>query len=174
MIATLIIIFLLISGWMNGLRRGFILQVIHLAGFIGSLIIAWFLYDDLAPYLAKVIPAPGSGNSTWMAFENILPFQTTFYNVIAFIIVLIVARLVIGMIGRTLDGVAKLPILRSVNKLFGGVLGLAETYLIVFLAIALFYFIPATQHYVQDSGLAMSVMEKTPYLSDTLKQFLPL
>ncbi|WLV23737.1 CvpA family protein [Aciduricibacillus chroicocephali] len=173
MIVTLIIIFLLVSGWVNGVRRGFVLQVIHLAGFIGSLIIAWFLYDDLAPHLAKIIPAPGSGNSTWTAVENVLPFQTTFYNVISFIIVLIVARLIIGMIGRTIDGFAKLPILRSFNKLLGGVLGLAETYLIVFIAIALFFFIPGTEHYVRDSGLAMTILEKTPYLSDTLKQFLP-
>ena len=173
MIVTLIIIFLLISGWMNGLRRGFILQVVHLAGFLGSLFIAWYFYDDLAPHLAKIIPAPGSSNGTWGAVESVLPVQATFYNCIAFIIVLIVARLIIGMIGRTIDGFARLPILRSFNKLLGGVLGLAETYLIVFIAIALFFFIPGTEHFVRDSGLAMSILEKTPYLSDTLKQFLP-
>jgi len=173
MIVTLIIIFLLISGWINGLRRGFVLQIIHLAGFLGSLFIAWYFYDDLAPYLGKIIPAPGSSNGAWGAVQNALPVETTFYNVIAFIIVLIVARLIIGMIGRTLDGVAKLPILRSVNKLFGAILGLAETYLIVFIAVALFFFIPGTDEYIRGSGLAMTIIEKTPYLSDTLKQILP-
>ena len=173
MIVTVIIIFLLISGWVNGLRRGFILQVFHLAKMLGSLFIAWYFYGDLASHLAKVIPAPSAGGSLGM-IQSILPVESAFYNIIAFVIVYIVARIVLGMIARTLDGFARLPLLNSVNKLLGGLLGFVQTYVIVFIVIVILTVIPSVSGWMVNSGLAMMIAKQTPVLSDTIKGFISI
>lgn len=171
MIVTILIVFLLISGWINGLRRGFVLQVFHLARSFGALLVAWYLYDDVAPHLEKVIPAPGGTDSAWSTIQSIIPVNLAFYNVIAFLIVFIVARIAIGMIARTIDGVARLPILNTFNKLLGAILGIVETYVILFVIIAIFSVIPTAAEWVHSSQLALTILEKTPVLSEMIKGF---
>ncbi|MFS8631063.1 MAG: CvpA family protein, partial [Bacillales bacterium] len=46
---SLAIIIILIFGFLVGLKRGFILQVIHLTGSIIAFLVAYIKYDDLAP-----------------------------------------------------------------------------------------------------------------------------
>ena len=47
----LIIIFLFIMGLIVGIRRGFIMQIVHLSGFIAAFVVAYMFYADLAPKL---------------------------------------------------------------------------------------------------------------------------
>ena len=54
----LIILIILGFGFLIGLKRGFILQIIHLTGFIIAFIIAYLYYDQLAPKLTLWVPFP--------------------------------------------------------------------------------------------------------------------
>ncbi len=60
----LVIIAFLLIGLLVGLRRGFILQIIHLTGFIVAFIVAYVYYDELAPKLHLWIPFPTMGDSS--------------------------------------------------------------------------------------------------------------
>ena len=55
----LLIIFLLLGGLITGFRRGFIVQIIHMTGFIVALIVAYLYYKQLAEKFVLWIPYPG-------------------------------------------------------------------------------------------------------------------
>ena len=59
----LAIILLLVFGFFIGLKRGFILQLVHLTGFIIAYIVANLYYEELAPKLLLWIPYPHLGTS---------------------------------------------------------------------------------------------------------------
>src|SRR5690625_1224876 len=85
---NMIILFLLIFGFLMGLKRGFILQAFHLIGFIIAFIVAAFYYDLIAEKLSLWIPYPElSDGSTWSDFLQSSSMQNAFYNAIAFAII---------------------------------------------------------------------------------------
>ncbi|OOP65426.1 hypothetical protein BWZ43_25010, partial [Heyndrickxia oleronia] len=55
---NLVILLILVIGFFVGLKRGFILQLIHITGFIIAFIIAYMYFKDLAPHLKLWIPYP--------------------------------------------------------------------------------------------------------------------
>ena len=59
----LAILLILAIGFIIGLRRGFILQIIHLTGFIAAFIVSYLYFDDLAPKLELWVPYPTLGLS---------------------------------------------------------------------------------------------------------------
>lgn len=54
----LIILILLIAGFVTGARRGLIVQLIHMVGFIIALIVAYTYYKPLADKFVLWIPFP--------------------------------------------------------------------------------------------------------------------
>jgi uncharacterized membrane protein required for colicin V production len=169
---TLLLLLFLFFGFLMGLKRGFILQVFHLAGFIIAFIVAAVYYDKLAPGLTLWIPYPEiSGDSGWAAFLQSMPLEKGFYNAIAFAIIFFAAKIVLQIIASMLDFVTKLPILNSVNKLGGAILGFAEVYLILFIILYILALTPVSgaQDWINDSTLALFMIEHTPYLSEKIQ-----
>ena len=60
----LAILAILLIGFLVGLRRGFILQLIHLTGFFVAFAAAYVYYDELAPKLTLWIPFPSLGGDS--------------------------------------------------------------------------------------------------------------
>ncbi|GGB27888.1 hypothetical protein F3157_01010 [Virgibacillus dakarensis] len=168
----LIIIVLLLFGFLMGLKRGFILQVFHLIGFIAAFIVAVIYYDNLAAKLALWIPYPDlSGDSSWAVFLQSLPLETAFYNAIAFAIIFFATKIILQIIASMLDFVAELPILHSVNRILGAVLGFVEVYLLLFVILYILALTPLgnVQTWIGDSSFAQLIIEHTPILSAKLK-----
>ena len=169
----LIIILLLIFGLLIGLKRGFILQLLHLAGFIIAFIVAAMYYDEIGPRLSLWIPYPEiSDDSAWADFLQTLPLENGFYNAIAFAVIFFAVKIILQIIASMLDFVASLPILKSVNKLLGAVLGFLEVYLLLFIILYILALTPITgiQNWINDSSLALFMVEDTPYLSQKIKE----
>lgn len=169
----IILLLLLIFGFFVGLKRGFILQLFHLIGFIAAFIVAVLYYDQLASRLALWIPYPElPEKSSWADFLENLPLETAFYNAIAFAIIFFAVKIVLQIIASMLDFVAELPILHSVNKILGGVLGFIEIYLILFIILYILALtpLPSIQSWVNDSGIAIFIVEHTPLFSEKLKE----
>lgn len=169
----IILLLLLIFGFFIGLKRGFILQLFHLVGFIVAFILAVLYYDQLAAKLALWIPYPElSDESAWADFLQGLPLEIAFYNAIAFAIIFFAVKIVLQIIASMLDFVAELPILHSVNKLLGGILGFVEIYLIIFVILYILALTPLStvQTWINDSGIAMFIVEHTPILSEKIKE----
>ncbi|MCT2535068.1 CvpA family protein [Aquibacillus koreensis] len=171
----LLLLGILILGLLIGLKRGFILQLFHLIGFIVSFIIAALYYDDLASKLDMWIPYPDlPEGETWAVFLDTLPLETAFYNAIAFAALFFVSKIILQIIATMLDFVADLPILNWVNGILGAILGFVETYLLLFIFIYIIALAPVTfiQDLLDQSSVAGYMVEKTPIFSNEIKNFL--
>ncbi|MGF2617320.1 CvpA family protein [Rossellomorea vietnamensis] len=170
----LALLIILIFGFFVGLRRGFILQLVHMTGFIISFIIAYIYYDQLAPKLILWIPFPvlDEESTLNMLFEA-TNLDQSYYRVIAFAIIFFAVRIVFQIIGSMLDFVAHLPILKQLNVLGGGVLGFIETYIMVFILLYIAAMLPISmiQTLLNDSVLAEFMITNTPFLSDQVQEW---
>src|SRR5699024_7472588 len=99
----------------------------------------------------------------WAAFAKGMALEAAFYNGIAFVIIFILAKVVLQIIATMLDFVARLPLLKWVNSLFGAILGFAEVYLIVFVLLYVIALVPLMkiQDIIHNSSLALFMIEKT-------------
>jgi uncharacterized membrane protein required for colicin V production len=168
----LVILTVLLIGAIVGLRRGFILQFIHLTGFFVAFITAYMYYDELAPKLKLWIPFPtmGSKGSFNMIFDTI-GLDLAYYNAIAFAAIFFAVKILWQMIGSMLDFIAHFPILKTLNRWGGGVLGLAEVYLIMFILVYIAALLPIeiVQNQIHESFFAQSIVKNTPLFSDKVK-----
>ncbi|WP_217586916.1 CvpA family protein [Lentibacillus saliphilus] len=171
MIDVLLLI-LLIFGFVMGLKRGLILQAVHLTGFIIAFIVAAAYYDTLAAQLSLWIPYPElSSDSTWAVFLQSLPLEAGFYNAIAFAMIFFAVKIVIQIVASMLDFVASLPLLNSVNSILGAVLGFLEMYLILFVVLYILALVPigSVQEWLGDASIAQFIIEQTPVLSERIQ-----
>ncbi|MCP8617061.1 CvpA family protein [Salirhabdus salicampi] len=170
---NLILLFLLAFGLFTGIKRGFIMQVMHLAGFIIAFVFAIMYYDDLAPKLEMWIPYPEISNETmWAIFLNSLPLESAYYNGIAFVILFFASKVLLQLVANMLDFIAELPILHSINTILGAILGFLEAYLILFVLLYFLALVPvgAVQDLISSSGIAQMIIEHTPFLSGHLEK----
>lgn len=95
----LAIILLLIFGFFIGLKRGFILQLVHLTGFIIAYIVANLYYDDLAPRLTLWVPYPNLGTVAPLKLlgEN-GNMEEAFYRAISFVIIFFAVKILLQII----------------------------------------------------------------------------
>ncbi|KGM44885.1 CvpA family protein [Neobacillus niacini] len=168
----LAIIILLIFGFFIGLKRGFILQLVHLTGFIIAYIVANLYYDDLAPRLTLWVPYPNLGTTSPLKLlsEN-GNMEEAFYRAIAFVIIFFAVKILLQIIGSMLDFIAHLPILKQLNVWAGGLLGFAEVYLILFILLYIAALIPmeTLQKPLEDSIMANLIVNHTPFLTEQIK-----
>ncbi|MYL34181.1 hypothetical protein GLW08_07960 [Pontibacillus yanchengensis] len=167
----LLLLAMLVFGFLIGMRRGFILQLLHMTGFIVAFVIAVIYYDDLAPKLKLWVPFPDlPEGQQWAVFLDSVP-EGAFYNAIAFFIIFFVVKVIMQIIASMLDFITDLPLLNMVNNLFGGVLGFIEIYFIIFIFLYLGALLPISfiQNAVDGSVLAKMIIEHTPLLSDQIK-----
>ncbi|MBO0996287.1 CvpA family protein [Bacillus sp. SD075] len=169
----LAILAILLIGLLIGLKRGFILQMVHMTGFIVAFIVAYVFYGDLAPNLKLWIPFPTMGDSsTLKMFFDTVGLDTAYYNAIAFAIIFFAAKILWQMIGSMLNFITHLPILKQLNRWGGAVLGFLEVYLIMFIILYIAAMLPmdSIQKPLTGSFLAESIVKHTPFLSEQVKE----
>ncbi|WP_066194571.1 MULTISPECIES: CvpA family protein [Gracilibacillus] len=172
---NLIIIILLIIGILVGLRRGFILQALHLISFIIAFIIAAKYYDNLAAHLELYVPYPEMmSDSTWAIFGETLPLEAAYYNAIAFGVLFFVSKIVLQILATMLDFVADIPLMRFVNQILGAVLGFLEVYFILFIVLYILALAPVSfvQDHIETSSIAKRMVEHTPVLTEKVTTYL--
>lgn len=169
---SFIIFVALLFGLLMGLRRGFVLQLLHLTGFFISFIIATIYYKKLASHISLWIPYPElSGDSAWAVFLNTMPLENAFYNAISFAIIFFITKMILQVIAYMLDFLARFPVLRSLNKLLGAGLGFVEVYIITFILLFILALVPVTviQEKLASSFLAKLIVQHTPILSSLIE-----
>ncbi|HET7657614.1 MAG TPA: CvpA family protein [Bacillales bacterium] len=169
---TLIIAIILLIGFIIGLRRGLIFEVVHLTGFIVAFAVAYMYFDDIAPRLRLWIPYPVSTDHVNLTFlSNALSLQDAYYNAMAFAILFFGTKILLHIIGSMLDFLADLPLLKTANRWLGGAFGFIEVYLIVFLLLYMVALVPIAfiQQSVSHSVLAQAIVHDTPVFSQQIK-----
>ncbi|TGB04111.1 CvpA family protein [Halobacillus salinus] len=168
----LLLLFILLMGIFTGLKRGFILQLFHLLGFVVAFVVAAMYYDDLSPKLTLWVPYPAlPEDAAWAVFAESFDLEQAFYKAVAFAILFFGVKIVLHIIASMLDFVSELPILNSFNSLLGGVLGFVETYVILFVILYMAALVPLepVQNALDGSFLAQLIIERTPVFSEQLR-----
>jgi len=167
----IILIIILLFGLFLGLNRGFILQLLHLIGFIRAFVVAAMYYDVVAERLRLWIPYQEvQDDSIWADFLQMLPVELAFYSIVSFAIIFFAVKIILQIIASMLDFVASIPLFKTVNKLLGAVLGFAEVYLVSFIILFVLALAPieGIQNAINNSSIALFMLEQTPYFSDRL------
>lgn len=140
-ILDIIILICLIPAIIQGLRKGFISQAISiislLAGVWASARFANIVGDWLAQYIT--------------ASEQVL-------KIVSFALILIVVFIILGLIGKLLEGIFKLVMLGWLNRLLGMVFSLLKWMLVLGLLVMAFNSLNTTFEIVRPEVLADSVL----------------
>lgn len=170
----ILILILLVAGLITGARRGLIVQLIQMTGFIIALIVAYTYYKPLADKFVLWIPFPAitASSQLTIAVDN-LELDQTFYRVIAFVLIFIAVKFALQLIGSMFDFLKYLPILGFVSNLVGAVLGFIEFYFILFVLLYVFALLPIDfiQNLISNSILTGWMLEHTPILSELVKNW---
>ncbi len=85
-------------GFLMGLRRGFIRQLIHLTGFIIAFIAAYLYYDQLAPKLTLWVPYPNisTDSALSLVFDNV-NLEDAYYRAIAFVVIFFAVKILMKL-----------------------------------------------------------------------------
>lgn len=164
----LIILIILAAGLVVGLKRGFIVQVLHLTSFIIALIVAYIYYKPLAEKFVLWIPYPGVTDAGSLAIViDRLDLDRTFYQVLAFALIFFVVKFALQILASIFDFLAYLPVLKSLNKLLGAALGFIEYYLLLFIVLYVLVLLPLDfiQSRMSSSILAKLILEHTPIIT---------
>ena len=159
-ILDIILLICFVPAIIQGLRKGFIAQAVSIISIVAGIWASARFADVVSAWVAQYITAS----------EQVM-------KVVAFALILVVVFIVLGLVGRLLEGLFNLVLLGWVNKLLGVVFALLKTALIVGLLIIVFTSINDNFHFVQESVLNESVLyphlkkiafEVFPYVKDML------
>ncbi len=169
---SFIILFILVCSYFIGRRRGLILQLVYLTSFIVAIYVAYKYFRDLASFIRLWIPYPQfSSDSPVGMIVRAFDAESVYYSGIAFAILFFGTKIALHIIGSTLDFLAHLPILNSVNRLLGGIFCFLETYLILFFILIVVALLPIdpVQSSLQRSLVVQWIINYTPFLSEWVK-----
>ncbi|MFD0768264.1 CvpA family protein [Bacillus sp. CGMCC 1.60114] len=168
----IIIIVLLVMGFLLGLRRGLVLQLVKLASFIIAYLVAYWYCKDLAPALQKIIPYPFKQEVNVPNWIDANSMETVFYQAIAFIALFIITKIALTLLGQLLNMFTEIPVLKQVNALGGAILGFLEVYIILFVLIVIGTILPVeqVQTSLNTSTISKVIVNDTPILSEKVKE----
>lgn len=168
----IVIIVMLVLGFLIGIKRGFIMQIMRLVGTVTSYVVAFVYAKQLGPHLELWVPFPRIGSDTFLEeYIQDSTLEQSFYYVIAFIILFVVSKIVLFYIGTLLDFLARIPILKQINSLIGGAFGVVEIYLVIFVVLLIATKLPieTVQSHLDNSVLSNIIIDHTPYISEKIK-----
>ena len=148
-----LLLILLAVGFVSGLFSGAVKQVISLVAFAVGFAVACLYYEELGGMLDAYINQP------------------TLCQVVAFVLLWVVVPIVAKLVARLItSGLNWLPVLGLVNRLLGGLLGLAKYALV--LGAFIWFFSSANllkEETMQKSKLAKPLKAVPEYIFNTLK-----
>lgn len=165
----LIVIILFLLGIWRGYRRGFILQVVHLVGFIIAYMVAFRYLHEISPILEEWIPYPFHDQKVvkplWM---QLVDTEKMFYSAISFALLFFGTKIALQIVAHLLNLIALLPGLNMANRWLGVTLGFLEVFIIVFIGVHILLFIPweTGQNMLNESVIGLWMTEYTPFVSE--------
>ena len=158
----ILIILVLISGGLTGAHNGFFKQTVVLIGTIICFVLAWILKNPIADFLSFNLP--------FFSFNGLKSLNILFYQLAAFLslLALFTAVLVVLIkITGIFEKILKMTIILGIpSKILGFVVGVIETYIIVF-AVLFFAKQPIfSQELFEESTLTPIIVNSSPGLSN--------
>ncbi|TSI03156.1 CvpA family protein [Lysinibacillus sp. BW-2-10] len=170
----IILLLVFAASLLVGLKRGFIVQAIHLSSFFIALIVAYIYYKPLADKFVLWIPYPGITEDTSLTLIiDALDVDKTFYRIIAFAIIFFVVKIALQIFASIFDFLTYFPILNSVNRVLGAALCFVEFYFLLFIGMYVIALIPiaSVQSFMGSSFIANLMLEHTPILTKLVQNW---
>lgn len=167
---ALIIIFLLVGAG-AGLSRGLIKQSVLLVGLIVVLVLSFYIRIPVSTFFYKNLPFFNfDGIFKGMSVLNIL-----IYELIAFLLVfsvLYIALRILIKISGIIEKILKATIILGFfSKIGGSIVGIIESYVIIFVVLFVFSQPVLKVSGMEDSKLTPLILNNTPVLSESVKDF---
>ena len=138
-IVDIILLICFVPALINGIRKGFISQVISIISLIAGVWVSYEFASVVGEWIGQHIEAS----------ENVL-------KIIAFAVIMIGVFFLLGLLGKLLEGIISFVMLGWINKLLGAAFALLKAGLIVGLVIMLFSSLNNNLHLVSEEVLAQS------------------
>jgi uncharacterized membrane protein required for colicin V production len=156
-----------------GYTRGFISQMVSLLGLIIAYVVAYKFYDQLAPWVGRLLPV-----QTFAAYSKYeFAIQTLHLNVyvinaISFAILFFAVKVALSVVGRLLNIVAKVPGLNLLNRLSGTLLSLMEVTVLVVIVVQIMAIMPSdkVQAIFKDSITAPYFVDAWMYFENKISE----
>lgn len=163
-----LIIVALIVGFIGGWRRGFLTEFCSFIGLIAIFVIAWLCKGYLSSLMYKFLPFFKFGGD----FEGISSMNILIYELIAFVIIVGVLAVILGVILKAtgaLENIFRGTVLLGVpSKIFGGFAGMLEAYVVTFVVLCVLSQPYITFVNIENDKFAKDLIEKTPLLSKSV------
>lgn len=114
------VILIYLAFFFLGVHRGFLYQIITLIASVASFFVSWRYHELFADY-AEIWP------------RSLTPMQDTLFadilyqkmnQVVWFVLLFLILKLMFAIVSQLFKGLQEVPILRQINGIFGGLLGL--------------------------------------------------
>lgn len=140
-IIDIILLICFVPAIFNGVKKGFISQVISIVSIIAGVWVSFEFASIFATWIGQYIQAS----------ENVL-------GIVAFALIMVGVFVLLGIVGRFLEGIVKFVMLGWLNKLLGIAFSLIKSGLIIGLVIMVFSSINNNFHLVDEQVLAESAL----------------
>lgn len=174
---TIAIILFLFLGIYTGARRGLVVQVLHLIGYLCFSVIALWRYQPLSRFIEMYIPYPSfvPGNHLVLFTDGeALSMDTAFYYLLSFLVVMGIGWGVVRIVTTIIKEMTRLPIVKQFNTLGGAIFGFIFHYVTVVFILYLLSMIPLEfiQKLFEGSELARMIVTNTPLISKLIMKWL--
>ena len=163
-----VIILLIFVGYFLGKKRGFLPQLVSVVGFFLIVLGAFLLKNPVSQFLYEKLPFVNFMG----VFKGVTILNIVFYEVLAFIIVLVIFYVIfraILSVSKVFERIlTSIPLLELPSKLLGGILGIVENYIVVFMMLYILTLPFFNFRIISDSVLRKIILSDTPVLSNLL------
>ena len=165
-IIDVVIVLLLICGGIVGMKRGVFKELVMTVGTILLVVVSIVLKNPVAEFLSLNCPFLNFGGD----IEGLVVINILFYQLVAFIVVFAVLNVIFNVVltlTKWLERLLNITVILGIaSKILGFIVGVIESYIIVFLfCLALSYPI-FNQEVVGNSVLHQNILRHTPILSN--------
>lgn len=177
MMISFIIMVMLLLAFYVGYRRGFLREIVYLAGYAFVFYLATQWYQPLGEKLSLWIPYPTPELNTQLGFYSqklLLTLSQSFYAAMAFCLILFIGWLLVRFIGLlcyrlTYIG-SQFTFISIASGLLGGVIHTVITYIFITMMLFVASFIPlqSVQDALDNSPIATAMIKETPVISNTI------
>ena len=140
-ILDVILLICFIPALIQGLKKGFISQVISIVSLIAGVWMSFEFSTAVSAWLAQYVEAS----------EKLL-------KIASFAIIMIGVFIILGIVGKSLEGILKFVMLGWLNRMLGVVFAFIKTGLVIGIVIILFNSLNNSLNLVSEETLAQSVL----------------
>lgn len=162
-----IIFLVILAAGVHGLKNGVIKQLVATVGFVLMIIIAFYLKNPLADFFSTNLPFFKFGDTVIASFNILL------YQGLAFIIVVAILEVILGVIIKIsglIEKILKFTVILGIpSKILGFIVGMLEGFAIVFVALFILKQPQFNIDIVNESKWADPILSSTPILSNVSK-----